>query len=298
MKLLLTGASGFLGREVFPRLAADYEVIGLAHRAPSDGRFRCVDLRAADALRALLADVRPDVVVHAAAYRDPDFCEAQPEETARLNVEPVRVLCAALPSAARLVFIGTDYVFDGEHPPYREDSPRRPLSEYGRSKAAAEDVVTARPGSLILRIPLLVGAGPTPAESGFIAQLFQGLENRNPQAADDTLIRYPTWTRDVAEALAFVLRRGQTGVLHYSGAEPFTRYGAFQAAARATGMSAAHIRPAEGIVPRGAVRPRNSRLATDRIRALGFARFTPFDEVLRVTAAELGRRAAGHPPGG
>jgi dTDP-4-dehydrorhamnose reductase len=289
MKMLVTGATGFLGRDVAARLAAEHEVVAAGGRAAPAGGIR-LDLRDEEQLRRALTDAAPDCVVHLAAYREPDFCEDAPDETRRLNTEPVAVMCAALPPAAQLVFISTDYVFDGEAPPYREDSPRRAVNVYGQSKIEAEDLVFRRPGSLVVRIPLLVGAGPTFESSGFLAQIVRSLRDPAPQEADAVLRRFPTWIRDVAEAIAFLVGHGATGAVHYSGAEGLTRYEMILQAAEVLGVPAEHIRPSSRVVPRRAARPRDSQLATDRIRSLGFARFTPFRDVVRSFAAEFAKR--------
>ena len=157
---LITGASGFLGREVARELAQTWTVAGLGHQHAAGG-IRSVDLREREQVKALVTETRPDAVVLLAAYRDPDFCEGNPAETARLNVDPVRYFAETLPAGVPLLFVSTDYVFDGRQPPYVETSSRNPISEYGRSKCAAEDVLASRPGAIVLRVPLLIGVATT-----------------------------------------------------------------------------------------------------------------------------------------
>jgi dTDP-4-dehydrorhamnose reductase len=293
MRVVVTGASGFLGGAVRHRLADEHAVDGLGWTHSGPG-FERVDIRDPVAFRTALERLDPEWVIHSAAYRDPDFCEDHPEETERLNVDPVRTLCAILPPAARVAFISTDYVFDGRHPPYREEDPRSPVQTYGRSKARAEDIVRARPGSLVLRIPLLIGIGADFASSGFMAQLFTHHLNRpEPHECDDALVRYPTWIEDVAEALAFLIRRNQSGVFHVSGADRLTRYAAVRVAAQELGREAAHVRPLDHAPRRRAARPPDSHLSTEKIRALGFTQFTPFVEVLRRFAREFPRETGG-----
>jgi len=284
--MLVTGATGFLGREVVARLAREHDVVPVGGRTALPGGL-AADLRRPGIWGPLLAEVRPDWVVHLAAYREPDFCEDHPEETRALNTRPVAELVRELPPDGRLLFISTDYVFDGLHPPYREDSERRPINVYGLSKAEAEDAVLARPGSLILRIPLLVGSGPSADRSGFLTQIVDTLRQNRPVAADAVLRRFPTWIRDVAEAVAFLIERDQTGVLHYSGREGLTRHEMIRIAAEVLGHPADHVRPSEDVVPRRAARPRDSQLDTTRIEALGFRRFTPFREVVKAFAADF-----------
>lgn len=282
---LILGASGFLGREVQPAFAANGPAIGVSSRGGPG--LEKVDIRDATALRALCERVNPTSVLLLAAYREPDVCEAQPEETRRLNVEPARVLAQCLPAATHLTFISTDYVFDGTQPPYHEECTRNPLSVYGMSKVEAEDALAGRENTLILRVPLLIGGGPTLKDGGFIGQIVETLRRPERQAQDNVLVRYPTWTRDVAAALLWLVERRATGVFHYSGLEGGTRYHWMLEAAKALGLPHAHLLPTTEVVQRKAVRPANSQLSPDKIRALGFSRFTSFPEVVRNVLSSL-----------
>lgn len=274
--ILITGAGGFLGGVLVRKLTSAGRVVGTG-RQHADRR---VDLRDPEAAHRLLAETTPDVVVHAAAYRDPDFCEEHPEETRRLNVEPVRLLASELPPAALLVLISTDYVFDGASPPYRENSLRHPLGVYGRSKMEAEDLALSRPGSLVVRVPLLIGVEPAHrGPAGFILQMARQILDGQPADVDDVLIRFPTWTEDVAEAVAFLLEKRAAGVFHMSGARGATRYAWTVETARLLGRVADHLKPLTIPFPRPARRPLNAELATHKLRSLGFARFTDFASV-------------------
>jgi len=280
MKTLVTGASGFLGREVAARFRQQGDVVALGHTQTRAGELAC-DLRDPEALNNLLRREAPDCVVHCAAYRDPDFCEDHPEEAWRLNVDPVRLMCERLPAPVAFVQISTDYVFDGETPPYSENSPRRPVNTYGETKAAAEDIVLRRAGSLILRMPLLVGAGLDELRSGVISQLYTQLLNPAPQDVDHGILRFPTWIGDVAEALAFLLERRATGVFHISSRQPLTRYDCIQVVACVAQRSSAQFHPLRTPELRSARRPHNSQLSTTALRALGFHETASFESVVR-----------------
>ncbi len=282
---LILGASGFLGREVRPAFSALGPVVGVSSRG-GPGLER-VDIRDAAAVGDLCQQVQPDAVLLLAAWREPDVCEERPDEARRLNVEPARTLREALPPETHLTFISTDYVFDGLTPPYREDSPRRALSVYGQTKCEAEDVLAGRPQTLVLRVPLLIGGGPTLKECGFIGQIVESLRCADRQTQDDVLIRFPTWTRDVAAVLVYLLERRAVGTFHYSGLQGGTRYQWMLEAARALDLSGDHLIPSRAVVPRKAIRPANSQLCPDKIRALGYARFTDFATVVRTVMAEL-----------
>lgn len=250
-------------------------IVGIGH-TNATGRQIPLDLREPDALRSLLDEVTPDVVIHSAAYRDPDFCEEHPEEAHRLNVAPVERFCEHLPEPVPLLFISSDYVFDGGAAPYSEDDERRPVNEYGLLKVEAEDLVLQRDTGLVLRIPLLIGAGPTWESSGFIYKTLAMIKDPTPSSLDDTGIRFPTWTNDVAEAVAHLLDIGGRGIYHYSSLEGGTKYGWAMELADLAGLSMNHITPDRTGSSTRAARPGNTQLAVEKIRQTGLTRFTPF----------------------
>jgi len=278
--ILITGASGLLGRRLAFRLDGMGNVsgTGFSHAA---GRLFPVDLRDAEALKGLLKDVRPDVVVHSAAYRDPDFCEDHPEEAFRLNVAPVEQFCGLLPESVPLLFISSDYVFEGVAAPYGEEDERHPVSEYGRLKVEAEDLVLQRDAGMVLRIPLLIGAGPTWESSGFIFKTLAQIQDPTPSILDHAGIRFPTWTNDVAEAVAHLLGIEGKGIYHYSSLKGGTKYEWALELADLAGLSMEHITPNRGGSATRAVRPRDTQLAVKKIRHTGLSRFTPFRKVVR-----------------
>ena len=277
---LVTGATGFLGSMVVERLKEQYEVLGVGfNQVPKDGLQ--VDLRDRDAIEQMMGDVRPNLVVHCAAYRDPDFCEEHPDETVRMNIYAVRDMVEVLPIEARFLYISTDYVFDGNHPPYTEEDAPDPISMYGRSKAMAEPFVLQREGGIVLRVPLLMGAGKTLEQSGFIYQMYQAVKEGKELELDDVLVRHPTWINDVAEAIAFLFQRGESGIFHCSSLRGGTRYAWTREVGEILGMDTAHLNPSSKVIQRKAGRPVNSKLAVDKLQGLGFDHFTDFSEVVR-----------------
>lgn len=285
---LLLGASGALGRAVAGELASDYRLVLTSHTRKGPG-FQPLDLREPGEVRAMVERARPDVVVLTAAYREPDFCEDHPGEARRLNVAPVQVLAEILPPDTRLVFISSDYVFDGTHPPYREDDPVCPVNEYGRTKCEAEALLRSRPRSLVVRPSVLCGEGPDGPGTGygFIAQLLASLRDPTPQSLDDVLLRHPTWTRDVAGAIRLLLARGAEGVFHISGPRGLTRYGWTVELGGVLGLPAGHLRPSRHVIPRRARRPLDTTLNTDKLAGLGYPGSTDLIEVVRAVLPGL-----------
>jgi len=98
---------------------------------------------------------------------------------------------------------------------------------------------------------------------------------------DNVLIRFPTWTRDVAEAVRFLLERKEQGVFHVSSPTGATRYELTLKLAEIMQKPSSHIKPSEKVIPRRAQRPEDAHLDTAKIQALGFSQLTPYDEICR-----------------
>ncbi|MCC9305887.1 sugar nucleotide-binding protein [Kitasatospora sp. RB6PN24] len=214
LRILLLGASGFVGGGLWRHLAARHEVVGTFANRAIPGLVQ-LDLRDERRLRALAADGF-DLVIHAAGLVPLEAAEADPELAHRLNVRPVEVLLAAVrDSAAKLVFFSSDNVFDGSRHQYTEDDLRSPVNVYGRTKTAAEDLLLADGGHLVVRIPLVFGRGPW--ANSFLARL---AGPTTPARTD--LVCAPVYLPSLGPALAELWAR--TGVVHFGGRDVVTRF--------------------------------------------------------------------------
>lgn len=150
-RVVVTGSTGYLGH---------YLVRELETRAVewlTAGRRDCdltLDLDQIDAICPLLDGYRPEILIHAAALSSLKACDTDLERARRVNVEATARL--ARESSGRCLFVSTDLVFDGQNAPYGIDDTPRPVNEYGRTKALAEEAVV-RHGGRVVRIPLLFG---------------------------------------------------------------------------------------------------------------------------------------------
>src|SRR5690349_18102660 len=131
MKVLILGATGLLGKDLMREWQGD-TVTGFGSRD--------ADIRNAEQVLSVAQDLRPDWIVLAAAYTNVDGCESNQELALSVNRDgPVNVASAAKKTGARMLFVSSDYVFDGKKKsPYEANDPRNPQSVYGRSKAEAE----------------------------------------------------------------------------------------------------------------------------------------------------------------
>jgi dTDP-4-dehydrorhamnose reductase len=231
MRLALTGASGLVG-SAFARLAAEQgrEVHGAVGRwpAPVAGLKTQVALDLADPSRALgwLREVRPEVVVNAAAIAEPAACERDPALAERINVDlPAALARWAAEAGARLVHISTEQVFDGEAPPHRIDSPAHPLNLYGRQKLAAEARVRAAcPGAAVVRAPLLFGNSPGGRRSVHEKFLEAWAASKVMRLFTDELRMVCSVENLSAALLEVAARPDLRGVLHWAGARAVSRW--------------------------------------------------------------------------
>ncbi|GIH66730.1 dTDP-4-dehydrorhamnose reductase [Microbispora siamensis] len=215
MRIYLTGADGMLGRALTAVLRDDPRTSGWTVRGVSLPDF---DIADAEALNKSVDDFRPDVVVHTAANAVVDNCESDPAAALRVNTRGTRnVAEACRRTGSRLVYISSDYVFDGEDPPrggYREPDLPNPLSVYGITKLAGERISLLVPGSLSVRTSWLFG-GTDPRLDNVLAMGRSAARGDRPRLIDDQFSA-PTYTADLAEALVFLLTRERPveGVVH------------------------------------------------------------------------------------
>lgn len=285
MRILVTGASGLLGGRLALLLARDHETTGLtrSHPAPEGIAAIVADLTDEAALLAAVAGASPEAVIHCAALADAEVCERDPARAHRENPAVTgRLAAVCRDRGARLVTISTDLVFKGVQPFATEASPAEPLTEYGRSKLAAEAAtLDSSPDAVVLRVALVCGRGHGPRLTA-TEGVAHRLRNGEPVTLYEDEWRTPVDPESVAEAIRAVLRRPSAGgCFHIAGAERVTRFELGERAARAFGLDASLIARASQSSHRGAPRPRDVSLDITRAREeLGWTP-RPLDAALR-----------------
>ena len=284
MKILVTGASGLLGRAVVKEFGSvsAYEVLGTGFRRAGPG-VQCLDLNDHDSVRSFIRKHSPEVIVHSAAIRRPNVSENDHPATTALNVEATRHLCeAARECGAWMIFISTDYVFDGSAPPYFPESEPNPLNFYGCSKWEGERVVRqVLPDSAILRVPILYGPVEELAESS-VSEIALAFKRDTPTVMENWATRYPTSTEDIAVVCRQMIERRRedtefAGTFHWSGDEAFTKYEMAKLMADVLGFNHEKLQPTVG-PDVGAPRPKDCRLDCGALEKLGMGMRTPFRE--------------------
>jgi dTDP-4-dehydrorhamnose reductase len=288
-RILITGATGLLGRPVLRACAAvpAWRVTGTSFRRTGPGIER-IDLSQTGQIPAFLDRLAPDVIIHSAAERRPDVSEKDPAGTQRLNVGATDTLAQwAAARRAFLIYISSDYVFDGTTPPYTPSSKTHPINAYGQSKLDGEHAVRAAGlDSAILRVPILYGEVESLDESP-VTVLAQNMMNARPGerlAMENWATRYPTLTGDVAAVLRQMVAHKLTcpsfsGTFHWSGSEPMTKYDMACVFARLLSFDSARLVP-DNTPPAGAPRPKDCHLDSSALEALGIGQRTPFASAL------------------
>jgi dTDP-4-dehydrorhamnose reductase len=208
MQILITGANGQLGRALQAALASD-EVGAL-------GRDE-LDITDADAVRRTMSEARPEAVVHAAAWTDTAGCERDPERALLVNGRGAGIVAEACAEAgAAMVYVSSNEVFGGEKgAPYDEDDATNAINDYASSKLEGErQVMAALEPRYIVRTSWLYG----PGRVSFPEKILQAARREGKLRAVTDEIASPTWTVDLAEAIAKLVRTQAYGVYHFSNA--------------------------------------------------------------------------------
>lgn len=269
-RVMVTGASGLLGRSVVERLRQEVPVLALANRKAEPGMMP-LDLTVAADVESLRGE-EWDAVVHCAAHRSPDYCETHREEAFALNADvPARLARLAAERGARMIHISTDYVFPGTNPPYGENDRCRPVNVYGESKLEAERrVAEIYPAASILRIGALYAVPSTLVSSPMIEEGIESVLGGKTNEQDHVLKRYPLLVDDVASVICFLLERGEVaGIMHAGSGVGVTRYEWALLIGRLLGVKTDLVRPSTVDVARKAPRPMDAALSVERLRGLG-----------------------------
>jgi len=270
LRTVVIGGSGQIGGWLLRTLAdRGHEAAGTYATVAYPGltHLDAADLPVAS---AWLRDRRPDVVFYPAGFTWVDGCERDPARARSANVEqPLNLARAAADSGARFVYFSTDYVFDGVAGPYTEDSPTRPLSEYGRSKLEAEAALARELGDRQLTVRTSWVFGPERQGKNFSYQLAKALSAGKPLECPSDQVSSPSYGPDVARAVVALLEGGHSGLFHVAGPEVMDRVRFARDLARGLGLDPSLIvGKTTAELGQGAPRPLDGGLLTPRLDAL------------------------------
>jgi len=276
MKYLITGATGMLGRDLQAALT------GRTVTALSRSDLDVTDLGAVtDAVAGF------DVVINAAAYTKVDDAETNEEAAYAVNADgALNLAIAASVSSARLVQVSTDYVFNGRAiTPYAEDTPRDPISAYGRTKGAGEEFALSEnpEGTLIVRTAWLYGQhGPN-----FATTMLRLAGSHPTVSVVNDQLGQPTWTMDLARQIVLLLdANAPAGIYHGTNSGVASWFDFAREVFTLAGLDAERVLPTDSSAfVRPAPRPSYSVLGHESWAAAGLSPMRPWQEALAEAAA-------------
>ena len=186
--------------------------------------MQSIDLTDEAVVNAYFELKKPSVVIHTANIAEPDICEVEKERVYKVNVEATEILVKACKRRnIKLIYISTDYVFNGESDKvYAHHAERKPKNYYGITKCLAEDKVAQYENSLIVRVPIIYGYNDESDKETFPIKVLEKLKRQEVARYDDKQIRYPVLIDEVALALEQALSKN--GIIHITSLVPVTKY--------------------------------------------------------------------------
>ena len=296
-RILITGSDGLIGQALQRKLANWPEADVLATGLDNFPRFRSgsggyvpLDVTGHGAVERLFLDFAPTAVVHLAAMSKVEACEQDKEACWRVNVEAtanIARLCKY--HGARLVFLSTDFLFDGANGPYAEDDYPAPVNAYGRSKQAAENAI--RLSGLTqwasVRTSLVFGTGDDLKGLNIATLMVRQLKAGASFLAASDQLRSPTYAPDLADGLRRIIQFEKSGLYHLAGRERLSVFDLCRLAAPVFGFDPNLIEPTTtAALHPDAPRPLNGGLLILRAESeLGFRPRPPAEAF-----ADLGKR--------
>lgn len=273
MKVLVTGVKGQLGHDVMNELASrGIEGVGVDVEE--------MDITDAKACETVMNEVKPDAVIHCAAYTAVDAAEDNLELCRKVNAEGTRniaKMCKALD--IKMMYISTDYVFNGGgERPWEPDDHREPLNVYGLTKYEGEISVEQNVGKyFIVRIAWVFGVNG----KNFIKTMLRLGKEKGAVSVVDDQIGSPTYTYDLARLLVDMIQTEKYGRYHATNEGLCSWYEFACEIFRQAGMTDVKVTPVDSAgFPAKAKRPRNSRMSKEKLTENGFERMPAWQDAL------------------
>ncbi len=295
-RLLVIGATGLVGSkvaELAPSFGYEPHCTQNARRGPYPNSYN-LDITDRAATIGLVDMVCPEAIIHTAALHNVDYCETHKDEAVRVNVEGTRNLTdAASKTGSRLVYVSTDYIFDGRKGHYVESDPPNPLHHYARTKLDGERVVSGLSSYSISRPSVIYGwssleKSSVPSSSGkslnFAMFVLDKCRKGETVRAVNDQFSSPTFADNLAEALLRIAASRANGIFHTAGRSCLSRYEFALRIAETFGYPSSMIQPiASKELNQLAERPKTSCLAVDRAeQALGMRFLTAEEGLVRM----------------
>ena len=225
LKFLITGSSGLVGQQVVKDLSEIHEVFSCYNKSkPEYGDAVKMDLLNREMISNVLSEKNPDIVIHLGAMTAVDLCETQQDNALKINSQATEILakeCSKINSF--MVYVSTDYVFDGNTGMYEENDTTNPLGFYGKSKLLGEKSIQNFSSNwCIARTSTPFGLHPT--KKSFPIWVIENLQKQKQIDVLTDQFTSPTYVPSLSRMLIEISERHLTGIIHVAGASKISRY--------------------------------------------------------------------------
>lgn len=225
--VLIFGGNGLVGKS-FKKLFAKNENVKVfsTSRNPTSDQIQC-DVTKPNSLKDCFKQVNPSIVINCTNLAGGvNFCEDNPELSEKFHFEANKTMCElSVKADIPFVLISTDYVFDGNDGPYKEDDPKNPLNAYGHHKLKAENWITSNSTKhIIARTTNVCGWDPLTKTPNYLMQLYFNLSAGKPCNAPSFLSGNPTYVDELSQAIIDLLHNRNYGIFHVVGSSNINRF--------------------------------------------------------------------------
>lgn len=263
-RLFITGGSGLLGSR-FRKFSKDYEVISTYNRNVEENAVKLDITNEKDVLDKITS-INPDLVIHPAALTNVDYCEDHQKEADQINAQgTLNIVKACEEADAKLIYVSTDFVFDGEKGKYQENDKTNPISYYGLSKLKGEEfVINSNINYAIARVSVLYGWHKN---FNYVTWVINELNENNQINIVTDEFNSPTYAENAAEAILNIYSKDKEGIYHIAGDERINRFEFAKNIAQVFELDESLINPIKSSdLIRKAKRPMDSSLSVEKAK--------------------------------
>ena len=241
MRVLITGASGLLGKRIFDIISKNHQTVG-TYNKNSNGMLHYLDIVDRNSVELFFRKFQPEIVIHCAAMVNPDYCEENQELSKMINIDGTRnIVDQCKIHSTKMIFLSSDFVFEGNNGPYFEDSELHSNNYYGVTKIEGEKIVRENLEDYLIIRPALMYGNDENTKLSFVTDIFNKLLNNEKIFVDNKIMKYPTLTDDVVEVINELIDLELSGTYHVCGEEGVTKYAWAKRVAKFYGFSEENI---------------------------------------------------------
>lgn len=227
--VLFTGATGLLGRYFFKSPQASYKLIGTYNKNSNIKRknFFKLEIANKNEVLSLFEKINPDIVIHAASLGNIDYCETHKKDAYNVNIRGTEnVLYACKKIGAKIIFTSSNAVYDGEKPPYSENSPTNPLDVYGKTKVKDEELIRkSGVPFVILRLMTMYGWSQVGGRNNPVGWVIEELQNKRKINVVSDIFNNHLYAGQAADIVWQLIKRNKRNeIYNIAGEECINRY--------------------------------------------------------------------------